>query len=173
MHCVSEELTAEVEEKKVKDWTKAIFKELRKWTGWQMEEALRTLVRIDGSVAKGVEEVKEKVARIWGSIFIRGCQKRVESKCTFHVRTSGTRSQDRPLDVGVVQCSGLSPVMWNVYFAIIFDSTEDTGIGFTDDLNLITQDVNEFGHIKSQQIVQSDLDILKMYSEVLLLLPYT
>ncbi|ELT89407.1 hypothetical protein CAPTEDRAFT_97314, partial [Capitella teleta] len=43
------------------------------------------------------------------------------SKRTFHVRTSGACSQDRPLDVGVVQGSGLGPVMWNVNFAIIFD----------------------------------------------------
>ena len=72
------------------------------------------------------------------------------SNRTFHVRTSGARSQDSPLDVGVVQGSGLGPVMWNVYFAIIFDSTEDTCIGFADDLNLITQDTDELSRIKSQ-----------------------
>ena len=33
------------------------------------------------------------------------------SNRTFHVRTSGARSQDSPLDVGVVQGSGLGPVM--------------------------------------------------------------
>ncbi|ELU01097.1 hypothetical protein CAPTEDRAFT_187920 [Capitella teleta] len=47
--------------------TEAIFKELRRWTGWQREEVLMSLVRSDGSVAEGEEEVKEEVARVWGS----------------------------------------------------------------------------------------------------------
>ncbi|ELT97920.1 hypothetical protein CAPTEDRAFT_198440 [Capitella teleta] len=48
--------------------TEAIFKELRRWTEWQREEALMSLVRSDGSVAEGEEEVKEEVARVWGSV---------------------------------------------------------------------------------------------------------
>ena len=62
---------------------------------------------------------------------------------TFHVRVSGARSEIHHLDVGVVQGSGLGPVMWNIFFTPIFDATKDLSIGFADDLNLITQDQNE------------------------------
>ena len=40
--------------------------------------------------------------------------------------------------MGVVQASGLGPVMWNIYFAPVFDATQGCGIGFVDDLNLLT-----------------------------------
>ena len=57
---------------------------------------------------------------------------------TFQVWLSGSQSPKYPLDVGVVQCSGLGPVMWNIYFTPVFDATHGCGIGFADDLNLQT-----------------------------------
>jgi hypothetical protein len=69
---------------------------------------------------------------------------------TFHIRVSGAKSDNHPLDVGVVQGSGLGPVMWNIFFAKVFDATEDTGIGFADDLNIITSDKTKLERIKRQ-----------------------
>ncbi len=43
---------------------------------------------------------------------------------TFHIRISGCESKKFPLDIGVVQGSGLGPVMWNIFFSQIFDSTK-------------------------------------------------
>ena len=40
--------------------------------------------------------------------------------------------------------------MWNIYFSITFDATENLGIGFAEDLNLITQDDNELNRIKTE-----------------------
>ena len=56
---------------------------------------------------------------------------------SFHVRINGSCSPNFPLDIGVVQGSGLGPVMWNIYFAPVFDATGQNGIGFADDLNLM------------------------------------
>ena len=56
---------------------------------------------------------------------------------------SGANSEAYCLDVGVVQGSGLGPVMWNVFFTPIFDATRDLSIGFADDLNLMTNDLND------------------------------
>ena len=68
------------------------------------------------------------------------------------MRTSGAQSEHYPLDVGVVQGSGLGPVMWNIFFTPIFDATKGIGIGFADDLNLITQDRMELDNVKASVI---------------------
>ena len=66
------------------------------------------------------------------------------------MQISGARSEDHPLDIGVVQGSGLGPVMWNIFFAPIFDATQNVGIGFADDLNLMTEDITTLETIKHQ-----------------------
>ena len=68
----------------------------------------------------------------------------------FRVRLDGAQSQEYPLDVGVVQGSGLGPVMWNIYFAPVFDATQGKGIGFADDLNLLTDDHTEMEQVKAE-----------------------
>ena len=57
--------------------------------------------------------------------------------------------QGVPLDVGVVQGSGLGPVMWNIYFAPVFDATQDHGIGFADDLNIASTCLTQVNSIAS------------------------
>ena len=68
---------------------------------------------------------------------------------SFRVRLSGCQSKEYPLDVGVVQGSGLGPVMWNIYFTPVFDATHGSGIGFADDLNLMTTLHSELEDIKA------------------------
>jgi hypothetical protein len=68
---------------------------------------------------------------------------------TSRVRISGCQSKEYPLDVGVVQGSGLGPVMWNIYFAPVFDATQGCGLGFADDLNLLTVLRTELDDIKA------------------------
>ena len=72
------------------------------------------------------------------------------SERTFNVRINGQESNDHQMDTGVVQGSGLGPFMWNVYFAGVFDTTGPLGIGFADDLNLLSTDRQEIELIKAR-----------------------
>ena len=69
---------------------------------------------------------------------------------SFHVRLSGVQSEQYPLDVGVVQGSGLGPIMWNVFFAQAFDATGESGIGFADDLNIMSSDPQQLKEAKER-----------------------
>lgn len=67
---------------------------------------------------------------------------------TFNVRINGCLSPETPLNNGVVQGSGLGPVMWNIHFTPIFDATQDDGIGFADDLNIMSKSANQLEEAK-------------------------